>query len=70
MSRPMSFSDRQIFIQTLAACRNLSVECEKGERDGSLRDRCEELQHAIDKVAGELVGDEAYFHVQDYPQRA
>ena len=66
MIRPMSFSDRQHFIQSLAACRNLAVTCGRGEhRDSALHCRCKALIDAIDGVAGELVGDANYFKVID-----
>lgn len=71
MVRPMSFSDRQQFVQALAVCRNLSVACGRGEyREALLRTRCEELIRAIDGVAGELVGDASYFKVIDMQSRA
>lgn len=71
MPRPMSFSDRQHFVQSLAVCRNLTIACESGEpRDSPLRKRCEELVFAIDGVAGELVGDSSYFHIVDLQTRA
>lgn len=71
MSRPMSFSDRQHFIQSLAICRNLAIACGQGEhRDAPLRARCEGLVSAIDGVAGELVGDASYFKVVDVQPRA
>ncbi len=70
MTRPMSFSDRQHFIQCLAACRNLSIGCGQGEhRDSALQMRCKELIDAIDGVAGELVGDTSYFKVIDIEPR-
>jgi hypothetical protein len=66
MSRPMSFSDRQHFIQSMAVCRNLTITCGQGEhRDSALRARCENLISAIDGIAGELVGDTSYFKVVD-----
>lgn len=69
--RPMSFSDRQYFIQCLAEARNLSVACAEGERyDTDLRKRCEKLGLAIDELMGELVGDSAYLSIRDYPSRA
>lgn len=68
MPRPMSFSDRQHFIQSLAECRNLSVACGQGEyRESLLRTRCEELIKAIDHVAGELVGDASYLRIKELP---
>jgi len=68
---PMSFSDRQLFIQTLAQARNLAIECEHGESHASdLRKRCEELCTAIDGVVGELVGDASYLHVKEVQHRA
>ena len=71
MQRPMSFSDRQLFVQELAIVRNLSFACIDGEReDSALGGRCQELVAAIDNLMGELVGDMAYFHVEDFPQRA
>jgi hypothetical protein len=70
MVRPMSFSDRQHFIQTLAVCRNLSITCGQGEhRDSALQMRCKKLIDAIDGVAGELVGDANYFKVIDLQPR-
>ncbi len=66
MTRPMSFSDRQHFIQTLAVCRNLAITCGQGEhRDSALQYRCKELIDSIDDVAGELVGDSSYFKIVD-----
>lgn len=66
ITRPMSFSDRQFFIQSLAVARNLSVECANSERpDSELRKRCEELNAAVDGVVGELVGDASYLHLKD-----
>jgi hypothetical protein len=51
--RPMSFSIRQYFLQSLAECRNLSVACGTGEHhDSDLRKKCEKLYFAIDKVVG------------------
>ena len=71
MVRPMSFSDRQHFIQCLAACRNLAIACGRGEhRDSGLHYRCKDLIDAIDGVASELVGDAHYFKVIDVPPRA
>lgn len=71
MHRPMTFSDRQHFIQSLAICRNLSIACEQSDRhDSELRKRCEELIGAIDNTAGELVGDAGYFKVIDVESRA
>ena len=70
MPRPMSFSDRQHFIQSLAVCRNLSIVCESGEHhDSELRKRCEELIASVDGLAGELVGDASYFHIVDVQSR-
>ena len=69
-TRPMSFSDRQHFVQCLAETRNLSIACAMGERhDSDLRKRCEGLTLAIDAVVGELVGDESYLRVKDHPPR-
>ena len=71
MRKTMSFSDRQIFIQHMAIVRNLSVELASLEPTASpLLERCGELQHAIDAMAGELIGDASYFQVKDYPVRA
>lgn len=71
MTRPMSFSDRQHFIQSLAECRNLAVSCGKGEhRESLLQTRCLELIKTIDGVVGELVGDSNYFKVVDIQSRA
>jgi hypothetical protein len=68
--RPMSFSDRQYFILSLAECRNLSVACSTGEHhDSELRKKCEKLYLAIDEVAGELVGDNWYLQIKKYPSR-
>jgi hypothetical protein len=65
-TRPMSFSDRQHFIQCLAETRNLSIACARGEHsDSELRRRCETLTAAIDGVVGELVGDESYLALKD-----
>ena len=70
-SRPMSFSDRQAYLQLLAQTRNFTIECERGEAHASdLRRRCETLCQAIDGVVGELVGDASYLRVQDMQQRA
>ena len=69
--RPMSFSDRQYYLQVLAQARNLTIECERGEgHDSDLRKRCETLCMSIDGVVGELVGDATYLHVKDVQQRA
>lgn len=71
MVRPMSFSDRQQFVQALAVCRNLAVACGQGEqRESLLRTRCQELIKSIDGIAGELVGDSSYFKVVDVQSRA
>ena len=71
MVRPMSFSDRQQFVQVLAVCRNLAVACGQGEyRDSLLQTRCLELIKSIDGVAGELVGDSNYLKVVDVQSRA
>lgn len=71
MVRPMSFSDRQQFVQALAVCRNLAVACGQGEyRESLLQTRCLELIKSIDGVAGELVGDANYFKVIDVQTRA
>jgi hypothetical protein len=68
--RPMSFSDRQHFVQCLAEARNLSLACAEGERhDSGLRKQCEKLTLAIDGVIGELVGDESYLQVKEHPPR-
>jgi len=70
-TRPMSFSDRQFFIQCLAEARNLSVACESGEQhDSELRKKCEKLNLAIDAVVGELVGDEGYLRLKDISSRS
>lgn len=70
-NRPMSFSDRQYFLQSLAQTRNLAVECERGERhDSDLRRTCEGLCLSIDRVVGQLVGDESYLRVTEVQQRA
>lgn len=70
-SRPMSFSDRQFYLQLLAQTRNITVECEHGERfDSDLRKRCEALCTAIDGVVGELVGDATYLQLREVQQRA
>jgi hypothetical protein len=62
----MSFSDRQLFVQSLAVARNLSVECERGEHhESELRKACENLNLAIDGVVGELVGDASYLQIKD-----
>jgi hypothetical protein len=64
MPRPMSFSDRQYLIQTLAQARNLTIACEQAQpHDAPLRKRCEQVVTAIDDVADELVGDSGYFKV-------
>ncbi|MGE4249029.1 MAG: hypothetical protein AB7F09_06550 [Parvibaculaceae bacterium] len=61
---PMTFSERQHFIQILAQARNLSIACERSEPHGSpLRKRCEGIIRRVDDVAQELVGDAGYFHV-------
>lgn len=66
MPRPMGFSDRQLFVQSLAVARNLTVECERGEdHDSELRRACERLNLAIDVVVGELVGDSSYLHIKE-----
>ncbi len=71
MTRPFSFSDRQHFVQCLAIVRNLSIACALGERaDSELGRRCHMLVTSVDDVMGELVGDSAYFHVQDISNRA
>ena len=71
MTRPMSFSDRQQFVQALAVCRNLAVACGRGEhRESLLQTRCLELVKSIDGVAGELVGDASYFKIVDIKTRA
>lgn len=68
MTRPMSFSERQHFIQCLAETRNLAIACGMGERtDSELRARCKDLLGAIDAVVGEIVGDSGYLHVKDHP---
>lgn len=69
--RPMSFSDRQFFIQCLAETRNMSVACASGEHhDSDLRKKCEKLYLAIDEVVGELVGDSTYLHIKEHPTKA
>jgi hypothetical protein len=71
MSRPFSFSDRQHFVQCLAITRNLSIACARGEGpDSELRKRCDMLVTAVDDLMGELVGDSAYFRIEDSPRRA
>ena len=71
MPRPMSFSDRQHFVSALAICRNLTVACEGGEHhDSALRKRCEELLTAIDNLCGELVGDQSYLRLREFPSTA
>ncbi len=70
-TRPMSFSDRQLFIQSLAQARNLAIACEAGERhDSQLRKSCEALCTAIDNVVEQLVGDRSYLQVKEMQQRA
>jgi hypothetical protein len=70
-TRPMSFSDRQHFVQCLAETRNLSLACASGERpDSELQKRCENLIGAIDGVVGELIGDESYLQVKEHPSRS
>jgi hypothetical protein len=71
MSRPFSFSDRQHFVQCLAITRNLSIACSRGEQpDSELRKRCDMLVTAVDDLMGELVGDKAYFRIEDGSRRA
>jgi hypothetical protein len=61
---PMTFSERQQFIQTLAQARNLSIACKRSEPYSSpLRKRCEDIIRRIDDVAQELVGDAGFFKV-------
>jgi hypothetical protein len=68
---PMSFSDRQYFLRSLAESRNLSVACAAGEHHNSdLRKTCEALCLAIDEVVGQLVGDSSYLRVREWPGRA
>ena len=68
MVRPMSFSDRQHFIQSLAVARNLAIACGLAEeRDSPLKLECRKLIFAIDGVAGELVGDPSYLQIKDMP---
>ena len=70
-TRPMSFSDRQFYLQVLAQARNLSIECERGEQhDSELRKSCEALCVSIDRVVGELVGDSTFLHIKDVQQCA
>jgi hypothetical protein len=71
MNRPFSFSDRRHFVQCLTITRNLSIACGRGECPNSdLRKRCDMLVSAVDDLMGELVGDAAYFHVHENPNRA
>jgi hypothetical protein len=71
MARPMSFSDRQQFVQALAVCRNLAVACGQGEyRESLILSRCHDLIKSIDGVAGELVGDSSYFQIVEVQTRA
>ena len=53
--RPMSRTDRLLFIQTLDQTRVFAEVCEEGELHASdLRRRCEELLISVDNVMGEL----------------
>ncbi len=66
MARPMSFSDRQHFVQELAVTRNLAIACGIGEeRDSPLKEHCRKLILAIDEVSREIVGDPSYPHLRD-----
>ena len=66
MARPMSFSDRQHFVQSLAAARNLAIACGIGEeRDSPLKEQCRRLILAIDNVGHEIVGDSYYPCLRD-----
>lgn len=68
MRKAMSFSDRQILIQHMAVVRNLTVELGSYEKEPSpLLQRCEEMQHAVDLLAGELIGDASYFILKEHP---
>jgi hypothetical protein len=71
MNRPFSFSDRQHFVQCLAIVRNLSIACSMGEpSESEMRKRCETLIASVDDMMGELVGDSAYLHIENGPNRA
>jgi hypothetical protein len=66
MARPMSFSDRQHFVQSLAVSRNLAIACGIAEeRDSPLKEHCRKLILAIDNVSREIVGDEYYPYLRD-----
>lgn len=61
---PMTFSERQRFIQTLAQARNPSIAFERSKPpSSSLQRRCEDIIRCIDDVAQELVGDAGLFKV-------
>lgn len=66
MARIMSFSERQLFVQSLATTRNLAVTCGRGEdRDSPLKEHCRKLILAIDDVSREIVGDNYYPNLRD-----
>jgi len=51
--------------------RNLSIACAMGERpESELRKGCDTLTASVDDVMGELVGDSAYLHIENGPNRA
>ncbi|MFT3986287.1 hypothetical protein [Aestuariivirga sp.] len=63
---PMSFSDRQYFVDGLATVRNLASECGRGEhpKGSPLQDRCFALITAVDGVMAELLGDHSFSNVR------
>ena len=64
--QPLSFSDRQRFIEALAQARNLGIACGRGEtRESLLLNRCQALIRHIDTVREKLINDAGYAHLID-----
>jgi hypothetical protein len=64
--RPMSFSDRQHFIEALAQARNLGIACGRAEtRESLLLIRCQALIRHIDAVREKLIDDAGYAQLID-----
>jgi|GEM_PF-2257296 len=63
---PMSFSDRQYFVDERATVRNLASECGKGKhpKGSPLQDRCIALITAVDGLMAELLGDHSFSNVR------
>ena len=64
--QPLSFSDRQRFIETLAQARNLCIACGRADtRESLLLNCCHALIRSIDSVREKLIDDAGYSSLVD-----